>query len=200
MTFAARLILTASFAALAAAPALAQPAPVPYLQLSKARTTGCSNCSRTATTRASSATRCRRCSAAIIAMPTVSATCSATLTTKARRPRHSKISRRSGAIARGDLNAADQLAYDVFDYQTRDTLRGLQPELAALNEALPMNHFFGLHTEYPTISSGQGGAPYATVLDYENSPEARPRLCCQHRRGHSSMAQGRKRRVSSTPS
>jgi uncharacterized protein (DUF885 family) len=72
-------------------------------------------------------------------------------------------------IPRGELNATDQIAYDVFDYQTRDTLKGLQPDLLRLTEALPMNHFFGLHTLYPTLSSGQGGAPYATVQDYENS-------------------------------
>ncbi|MEP7129956.1 MAG: DUF885 domain-containing protein [Sphingomicrobium sp.] len=73
------------------------------------------------------------------------------------------------AIPRGTLDATDQLAYDVFEYQTKDTLRGLQPEFLAINEALPMNHFFGIHTEYPTIASGQGGAPYNTVADYENS-------------------------------
>jgi uncharacterized protein (DUF885 family) len=72
-------------------------------------------------------------------------------------------------IPRASLSAEDQLAYDVFDYQTKDTLRGLQPDLLALTEVLPMNHFFGLHTAYPTISSGQGGAPYASVQDYENS-------------------------------
>src|SRR5690349_24121358 len=33
------------------------------------------------------------------------------------------------AIPRGELNAADQLAYDVFEFQTKDTLRGLQPDL-----------------------------------------------------------------------
>ena len=73
------------------------------------------------------------------------------------------------AIPRGELGATDQIAYDVFQYQTRDTLRALQPELLQLTEALPMNHFYGLHTQYPTISSGQGGGPYATVEDYENS-------------------------------
>jgi len=71
-------------------------------------------------------------------------------------------------IPRASLSAEDQLAYDVFDYQTKDTLRGLQPDILALTEVLPMNHFFGLHTAYPTISSGQGGAPYASVQDYEN--------------------------------
>ena len=73
------------------------------------------------------------------------------------------------AIPRDQLSATDQIAYDVFDYQTKDTLRGLQPDMLQLTEALPMNHFFGLHTLYPTLSSGQGGAPYATVHDYENS-------------------------------
>ena len=73
------------------------------------------------------------------------------------------------AISRAQLGADDQLAYDVFEYQTRDTLRGLQPDLLTLTEALPMNHFYGLHTEYPTLASGQGGAPYAKVQDYENS-------------------------------
>jgi uncharacterized protein (DUF885 family) len=72
------------------------------------------------------------------------------------------------AIPRTELNADDQLAYDVFEFQTKDTLRELQPDLLPLVEALPMNHFYGLHTEYPTVSSGQGGAPYATVTDYEN--------------------------------
>jgi uncharacterized protein (DUF885 family) len=72
------------------------------------------------------------------------------------------------AIPRADLGTDDQLAYDVFEFQTKDTLRGLQPDLLPLSEALPMNHFYGLHTEYPTISSGQGGAPFATVADYEN--------------------------------
>jgi uncharacterized protein (DUF885 family) len=72
-------------------------------------------------------------------------------------------------IPRGDLSASDRIAFDVFEYQTRDNLRSLQPDLMMLNEALPMNHFFGLHTQYPTLASGQGGAPYATVQDYENS-------------------------------
>jgi uncharacterized protein (DUF885 family) len=71
-------------------------------------------------------------------------------------------------IPRGDLSATDQIAYDVFEYQTKDTLRGLQPDLLTLTEALPMNHFFGLHTQYPTLSSGQGGAPYADLQGYEN--------------------------------
>jgi uncharacterized protein (DUF885 family) len=73
------------------------------------------------------------------------------------------------AIPRDQLSAADKLAYDVFDYQTTDKLRGLQPDLLMLTEALPMNHFYGIHTEYPTIASGQGGALFNSVADYDNS-------------------------------
>src|SRR5438105_15849664 len=36
------------------------------------------------------------------------------------------------AIPRTELSADDQIAYDVFDYQTRDTLRGLQPDILTL--------------------------------------------------------------------
>jgi uncharacterized protein (DUF885 family) len=72
-------------------------------------------------------------------------------------------------IPRGQLDATDQIAYDVFQYQTEDALRGFAPDLLAIQEALPMNHFFGLHTEYPTIAGGQGAAPFRTVADYENN-------------------------------
>jgi len=73
------------------------------------------------------------------------------------------------AIPRAELNPTDQIAYDVFEYQTKDTLAGLQPDMLVIAEALPMNHFFGLHTEYPTIAGGQGAAGFKTVADYDNS-------------------------------
>src|SRR5438270_13778613 len=42
-----------------------------------------------------------------------------------------------GAIPRAELSVDDQLAYDVFEFQTKDTLRSLQPDLLPLSEALP---------------------------------------------------------------
>ncbi|MGZ2412540.1 uncharacterized protein (DUF885 family) [Sphingomonas sp. F9_3S_D5_B_2] len=72
-------------------------------------------------------------------------------------------------IDRAQLGATDQIAYDVFAYQTKDTLRGLQPTLLEPRIVRPMNHFFGLQTEYATFASGKGGAPFNTVADYENS-------------------------------
>jgi len=73
------------------------------------------------------------------------------------------------AIPREQLNATDQLAYDVFEYSTKDSLRGLQPDLLALRAVRPMNHFFGFHTFYPTFASGKGAAPFKTLEDYENN-------------------------------
>lgn len=72
-------------------------------------------------------------------------------------------------INRAVLNPTDQLAYDVFKFTTEDTLRGYQPDLLALTRVRPMNHFFGFHTFYPTLASGQGAAPFKTLADYENN-------------------------------
>jgi uncharacterized protein (DUF885 family) len=73
------------------------------------------------------------------------------------------------AIDRTKLDATDQLAYDTFEWQTKDTLRGLQPDILSLTEVQPINHFFGFHTFYPTFASGQGAAPFKTLEDYENN-------------------------------
>lgn len=72
------------------------------------------------------------------------------------------------AIPRAALSPTDQLAYDVFDFTTRDTLRRLQPDILALTEALPMNHFYGLHNDFPSIASGQSGGRFVTLADYED--------------------------------
>ncbi|MGH6658367.1 MAG: DUF885 domain-containing protein, partial [Sphingomicrobium sp.] len=73
------------------------------------------------------------------------------------------------AIDRSTLNPTDQLAYDTFEYTTKDALRGYQPDLLALTAVRPMNHFFGFHTFYPTLASGKGAAPFKTVEDYDNN-------------------------------
>ncbi|HEY0625665.1 MAG TPA: DUF885 domain-containing protein [Allosphingosinicella sp.] len=72
-------------------------------------------------------------------------------------------------IDRARLNATDQIAYDVFKYQTEDTLKGYTPEIMALSVVRPINHFSGFHTFYPTFASGEGAAPFKTVEDYENN-------------------------------
>ena len=73
------------------------------------------------------------------------------------------------AIPRARLNPTDQIAYDVFEFQTLDGLKGLTPEILALTKVRPINHFYGFHTFYPTFASGKGAAPFKTVLDYDNN-------------------------------
>jgi len=73
------------------------------------------------------------------------------------------------SIPRSALDPTDQIAYDVFEFSTTDTLKGLQPDMLALTAVRPMNHFFGFHTFYPTFASGKGAAPFNTLADYENN-------------------------------
>ena len=72
-------------------------------------------------------------------------------------------------IDRSALSPTDQLAYDVFEYDQTRSLKGLAPDLLAVTEVRPVNHFSGFHTFYPGFASGQGAAPFKTVEDYENN-------------------------------
>ena len=72
-------------------------------------------------------------------------------------------------IERSALSPTDQLAYDVFEYDQRQALKGLTPELVAVTQVRPVNHFSGFHTFYPGFASGQSAAPFQTVEDYENN-------------------------------
>ncbi|WP_114954247.1 DUF885 domain-containing protein [Sphingosinicella terrae] len=73
------------------------------------------------------------------------------------------------AIDRAALNPTDQLAYDVFRFQREDDLADLQPDMLALTAVRPLNHFFGFHTFYPVLASGNNTAPFRNVEDYENN-------------------------------
>ena len=73
------------------------------------------------------------------------------------------------AIPRDSLSETDQIAYDVFEFTTRERLRGFEPDLLALTAVRPMNHFRGLHTFYPTFASGKGTAPFKMLADYDNN-------------------------------
>ena len=72
-------------------------------------------------------------------------------------------------IDRTRLSATDRIAYDVFKRDHLETLKGLTPQILALTEVRPINHFFGFHTFYPTLASGKTGIPFKTVEDYENN-------------------------------
>ncbi len=72
-------------------------------------------------------------------------------------------------IDRAKLNATDRIAYDTFRRNTQISMAGLTPAIRRLRDVRPIDHFFGAHTFYPDIASGQGAAPFKTVLDYENN-------------------------------
>lgn len=72
-------------------------------------------------------------------------------------------------IDRSKLNETDQLAYDVFKYTEERALAGATDEMRALTEVRPLNHFFGLHTFYPSFASGKGVAPFKTLANYEDN-------------------------------
>jgi len=77
--------------------------------------------------------------------------------------------RRLAAIDRAALTPTEQLAFDVFKWQTEMSLRALAPDLLSLTAVRPLDHFFGFHTFYPDLASGQGAAPFKTVKDYEDN-------------------------------
>ena len=72
-------------------------------------------------------------------------------------------------IDRSKLSLTNQIAYDVFKWQTELALKGLSPALLAITAVQPVDHFSGFHNSYPGFASGEGAAPFKTVADYENN-------------------------------
>lgn len=72
-------------------------------------------------------------------------------------------------IGRAKLSDVNKIAYDVFERDKKQALKGLSPDILPLTAVRPINHFTGMHTFYPTFASGQGAAPFKTLQDYENN-------------------------------
>ena len=72
-------------------------------------------------------------------------------------------------IDRAKLSETDALAYDVFNYTQERALAGTTDTIRALTEVRPVNHFFGLHTFYPSFASGTGVAPFKTLGNYDDN-------------------------------
>ena len=72
-------------------------------------------------------------------------------------------------IDRSKLSAVNAIAYDIFKRDSEESLRNLSPAILPLTRVRPLNHFYGFQTFYPTFSSGDGGAPFDTVADYDNA-------------------------------
>jgi uncharacterized protein (DUF885 family) len=77
--------------------------------------------------------------------------------------------RRLADIDRSRLAPVNQIAYDVFRNRQEIRLRGLSAEIVALTIVRPIDHFSGFHVRYPDLASGQGLAPFRTLVDYENN-------------------------------
>ncbi|WP_404712233.1 DUF885 domain-containing protein [Sphingomonas sp. MMS24-J13] len=73
-------------------------------------------------------------------------------------------------IDRARLNTTDRIAYDAFEWQTKNSLRLLDdPVLLRMTMLRPIDHFFGIHLWYPELASGRGAAPFRTTADYDNN-------------------------------
>jgi uncharacterized protein (DUF885 family) len=72
-------------------------------------------------------------------------------------------------IDRGALGVEDRVSYDVFKFQRTDDLKGLDPALLKAVIDRPINHFSGLQIIVPDLASGDGAAPFRTVIDYDNN-------------------------------
>ncbi|KKC26701.1 DUF885 domain-containing protein [Sphingomonas sp. SRS2] len=72
-------------------------------------------------------------------------------------------------IDRTRLTPTNQIAYDVFKWQTEFGLKAYSPGLLEITKAQPIDHFAGFHKYYPGFASGEGAAPFKTVVDYEHN-------------------------------
>ena len=72
-------------------------------------------------------------------------------------------------IDRAALTAAHRISYDAFGWTKRDEQALLEPDMRALTDVRPLNHFTGLHTAFPTMMAVGGVMPYATTADYDNA-------------------------------
>lgn len=71
-------------------------------------------------------------------------------------------------IDRAQLDAKERVAYDVFRYQAGYALRLYDQGHVKFAQQLPVDHIFGQHIGFAQFSSGAAGAPYRTLVDYDN--------------------------------
>ena len=72
-------------------------------------------------------------------------------------------------IRRARLGPERQISYDTFLFEKRSELAWLQPDMRALTEVQPLNHFDGLHNQLPALLAKGGPLPYETEADYRNA-------------------------------
>ncbi len=86
---------------------------------------------------------------------------------RARREANAQVLARLRQITPGKLDEPHRLSREVLiDAKSADAAL-LQPDLLALTEVRPFNHFGGFHVSYPELSSPGSGIALETTSDYE---------------------------------
>jgi uncharacterized protein (DUF885 family) len=98
-------------------------------------------------------------------------------------------------IDRAKLNPVNKIAYDVFKADQERSLKGFRPAILGVTKYLPIDHFNGFQTFYPDFASGQGAAPFKTVLDYENNLKRNVEYAETYDRVIGLFREGMKRRI-----
>ncbi|MCB2057835.1 MAG: DUF885 domain-containing protein [Novosphingobium sp.] len=70
-------------------------------------------------------------------------------------------------IDRARLSPERQISYDVFAYSKQDEAHWLRPEMVALTAVLPLEHFGGLHVQFPSMMAKGGVTSFDSVDDYD---------------------------------
>ncbi|HEX8505474.1 MAG TPA: DUF885 family protein, partial [Hymenobacter sp.] len=65
---------------------------------------------------------------------------------------------------RAKLSAADQVSYDIFEYEMQNRLKGLQQN----TWMMPFAQFYSLPNTLGQLGAGTGAQPFKTVKDYDN--------------------------------
>jgi uncharacterized protein (DUF885 family) len=98
-------------------------------------------------------------------------------------------------IDRARLNRVNQIAYDVFLADQTRALKSFAPGVQRVVKYLPMDHFSGFQSFYPDFASGQGAAPFKTVLGYENNLKRNAEYAATYDRVIGLFREGMKRRI-----
>ena len=72
-------------------------------------------------------------------------------------------------IDRARLSPERQVSYDAFAFEKRLELDGLQPEIRALADVQPLDHFSGLQVDLPALFARGGALDYDNEADYRNA-------------------------------
>ncbi|MGH6785636.1 MAG: DUF885 domain-containing protein [Novosphingobium sp.] len=72
-------------------------------------------------------------------------------------------------IDRRKLSPERQLSYDSYAWTRRGEVAALAPDQRALIAVRPLNHFGGLHVEFPALIALGGSARYADEADYRRN-------------------------------